>query len=70
MDVQRLAFALAVVGNMFGVSKDTIGRAADRGEHETIYICGRRMVPLSEVERIKREGLGGRKNARKKAKAQ
>ena len=65
MDEQKQAVGLGTFAKMFDVSRDTMGRAADRGELKTIYICGRRMVPRSEVDRVKLEGLGSRKNARK-----
>lgn len=67
MDEQQQAFGLGTFGKMFGVSRDTCVRAADRGELKTIPIAGRRMIPRSEVERVKLEGFGGRKNARKNA---
>jgi hypothetical protein len=67
MDEQKQAVGLGTFAKMFDVSRDTMGRAADRGELKTIYICGRRMVPRSEVDRVKLEGLGSRKNASRKA---
>jgi hypothetical protein len=64
---EQLVFGMGTFGKMFAVSRDTVVRAADRGELKTIYIAGRRMIPRSEVERVKQFGLGGRKNASKKA---
>jgi hypothetical protein len=52
------------------VSKDTLRRKADADELKTIYLAGRRMVPLSEVLRVEKEGLGsGRKRASKRTTA-
>jgi excisionase family DNA binding protein len=52
------------LADSYGVSRDTIKRLAKSGQLRTIYIGGRRIVPMSEVERIEREGIGGRKPRR------
>ena len=49
----------------WGVSKDTVRRAADAGYIKTIYLGGRRLIPLSEVRRIEAEGFGTPRNRRK-----
>ena len=56
---------------MFGVSRDQAKRLARDGFLRTIYIGGRRLIPMSEVERAEREGIGnGRKRRTPRAKAQ
>lgn len=61
---QPLAYSFGRLARLFGTSRDTWIRAANRGEVKTIPIAGRRLVPRAEVERIRLEGFGGRKNGR------
>jgi len=49
---------------MYGVSRDSVKRAAKSGSLRTIRIGGRVLVPISECERIEREGLGPVKSTR------
>ena len=63
-EVMRRAFTLAEMANMFGISKDSFKRADKRGLLRTICVGGRRLVPLSEIERIEKEGLGFGRNRR------
>ena len=66
MEEKRSLFSFAILMGMWGVSRDLLARAAERGDLRTIYLAGRRMVPRDEVERIEREGLGkGRKYTKK-----
>ena len=47
----------------FGISKDTAKRLAKSGYLRTVFIGGRRIIPVSEFERAEREGIGpGRKS--------
>lgn len=55
--VDRRAFTFGESANMFGISKDSLKRAAKRGDLRTILVGGRRLVPASEIERIEKEGL-------------
>ena len=60
----RRAFGFSEFATMFGISRDTAKRLAKRGLLRTICIGGRRLVPLSECERIEKEGLGNDCKAR------
>jgi len=69
VETEQQLYGFPTLRARWGVSTDTLVRAANRGQIKTIYLAARRMVPLSEVQRIEREGLGsGRRNkaARKK----
>lgn len=55
----RRAYGLSEFADMFGISRDSAKRAAKRGDLKTIRLGGRRLVPLTEIERIEKEGLGG-----------
>ena len=54
---ERLARSVKEVAELFGISVDTLRRAADRGELRVIYISKRLLVPEEEVQRLSREGL-------------
>ena len=54
---QRRAFGLSEFAAMFSVSKDAAKRLAAAGVLKTIYLGGRRLVPLSEVLRVEEHGL-------------
>jgi len=59
---QRRAVGVSEFATMFGISKDTAKRHAKNGSLRTILIGKRRLVPISECERIEKEGLvDGRK---------
>jgi helix-turn-helix protein len=57
-EIAKRAFGFREVGTMFGVSRDSIKRLWKSGDLATITVGGRRLVPLSEVERIERQGIG------------
>lgn len=58
----RRAVGFTEFAQMFGISRDAAKRLARNGYLRTIYIGGRRLVPMTEVERAEREGIGnGRK---------
>jgi excisionase family DNA binding protein len=57
-DATRRAFGIGEFAHMFGVSRDTAKRLAKQGNLRTIRVGKRRLVPLSEVQRVEREGLG------------
>jgi len=61
----RRAVGFTEFSRMFDVSRDTAKRAAKRGELRTIRIGSRVLVPISECERIEREGLTNRKHRTK-----
>ena len=54
---ERRAVGLGEFAKMFGVSKDTAIRASRNGSLRTICIGARRLVPMSEISRVEREGL-------------
>lgn len=55
---ERMARSVKEVAKLFGVSVDTIRRAAIRRELKVIRISKRLLVPEEEVQRLSREGLG------------
>lgn len=58
----RTLFGLSEVSDRWGISIDSVRRAASRGDLKTVNIQGRRMVPLSEIQRAEQYGIGtGRK---------
>ena len=62
MTEQRM-FSFSQLEKRYSVSKETLQRAAKRNDIKTVYLAGRRLVPLSEVERIDLVGFGpGRKS--------
>jgi hypothetical protein len=64
MRLVRRAFGFGEFAQMFGISKDSVKRAAKNGSLRTIRIGGRRLVPIGEIERIEKEGLGFGRNRR------
>lgn len=67
--LQQTLFGIAQTARRWSVSNDTIRRAADAGAIKTVQLGARRMVPLTEIERIEREGFGqGRKRGEKRTK--
>lgn len=60
----RRAFGLKEYSQMLGVSYDLIKQAAKIGTLKTVKIGDRRLVLLSEAERIEREGLITRQEGR------
>lgn len=57
LEPKRRAFGIAVFAAMFDISRDTAKRKAKEGILRTIVIGKRRLVPISEVERVEKEGL-------------
>jgi hypothetical protein len=53
----KRAVGLAEFAFMFSISRDTAKRLATTGTLYTIKVGGRRLVPVSELERIERHGL-------------
>jgi excisionase family DNA binding protein len=63
----RTLFGFAELAARWNVSKDTLRRAAEAGHMKTVYLGGRRLIPITEVTRVESEGLGrGRKRGWKK----
>jgi hypothetical protein len=62
MKEDKRAIGLGEFAASFSISRDTAKRLATAGSLHTIMVGGRRLVPISEVERIEREGWlpGGR----------
>ena len=61
----RRAFTIGEFSGMFGISRDSAKRHAKRGTLRTIMVGGRRLVPLSEVERIEKDGLAPQARTKK-----
>jgi hypothetical protein len=61
---QQALFGFGQLTKRWGVSRDTLVRAAKRADLRTVCLAGRRLVPRSEVERVELVGFGG---GRKKA---
>jgi hypothetical protein len=53
----RRAFGLKEYAQMIGVSYDVIKLAARIGTLRTVKVGDRRLVPLTEAERVERSGL-------------
>jgi hypothetical protein len=53
----KRAFGLSEFAAMFSISRDTAKRLATGGTLHTIKVGGRRLVPITEIERIERDGL-------------
>lgn len=53
----RRAFGLGEFAAMFGISRDAVKRLAKSEALRTIMLGGRRLVPMSEIQRIERDGL-------------
>jgi predicted site-specific integrase-resolvase len=56
-EVKRRAETLREFAESFGVSYDTMWRYSLDGTLKTIQMGNRKVVPLSEIERVSREGL-------------
>jgi len=64
-EIQQEFFGFSGLTVRWDVSRDTLTRAAARGELRTIRLAGRILVPRSEVERVERFGLGNGRKPRK-----
>jgi excisionase family DNA binding protein len=56
-DKERRGETLSEVAKSFGVSYDTVWRAAKNGSLSTIRLGNRIIVPAAEIERVEREGF-------------
>lgn len=65
MDVRKRAEPLKEVARSFGASYDTFFRAYQAGRIRVIRFGKRLFVPVAEIERLSREGLGPVEPARK-----
>jgi hypothetical protein len=64
-ELGQRAFGIGSVADAFEVSKDCVKRHVSSGAIKSIYFGGRVLIPATEVDRLEREGLPRRKNARK-----
>jgi hypothetical protein len=65
---EQTVLAISQTAKRWGTSPDTVRRAIEAGYLQSIYILGRRLIPIAEIERAEREGLGpGRKRWAKAA---
>ena len=67
--VPKLAWGIRDFCLSYGVSKDTVHRAAKAGTLRTIRFGARILIPADEVARVSREGLQIRRGRPPKAKA-
>jgi excisionase family DNA binding protein len=54
----RLAFSMREVGELFGLSRDSIKRYVKNGDLQAIKVGGRVLILASEVQRIERGDFG------------
>jgi hypothetical protein len=64
---EQTMFSFSQLEKRYSVSKETLQRAAKRNDIRTVYLAGRRLVPLSEVERIDLVGFGPGRKSNKRA---
>jgi predicted site-specific integrase-resolvase len=57
-EIRRRAYGLQEFADTFGISRESAKRFARMGLLKTITLGGRRLVPVTEIERIEKEGLG------------
>jgi excisionase family DNA binding protein len=50
--VRRLAFSMAEVASLTGVSRSTLYRLVSSGELKTVRLLSRRLIPARELERL------------------
>ena len=48
MNEQKM-FSFSQLEKRYSVAKETLARAAKRGDIKTVYLAGRRLVPVAEV---------------------
>jgi hypothetical protein len=60
-ELGRRAFGIRAVANAFDISPDRVKRLVREQLIRSIQVGGRRLIPLSEIQRIEREGLPRRK---------
>jgi len=63
--LSRRAYGIGTVAEAFELSRDSVKRHVRNGSIKSIRFGGRILIPASEVDRLEREGLPRRKNARK-----
>lgn len=56
-ELGRRAYGISTVAAAFELSRDSVKRHVREGNIKVIRIGGRVLIPLSEVERIEREGI-------------
>jgi excisionase family DNA binding protein len=61
--MERELFGFNETAEKLGVSAATLKRLADAGEIRVVNVAARRLIPLTEIERIKLQGVG---NARRR----
>ena len=63
-ELERRAFGIRNVADAFDISTDSVKRLVRDELIRSIQVGGRRLIPLSEVQRIEREGIPTRRKAR------
>ena len=62
---ERQLFSFAEVAQRWGVSPFTVRRRVEAGDVKSINIGARRLIPLEEVQRVEKHGVGKAKVASK-----
>jgi hypothetical protein len=57
-ETKKRAVGFGEFAQMFSISRDSAKRLWKSGDLSTITVGGRRLIPMSEVERIERQGIG------------
>jgi hypothetical protein len=57
-EIPRRAFSFGEFAQMFSISIDSAKRLSKIGALATITLGGRRLIPISEVERAQSQGVG------------
>ena len=64
---EQTMFSFSQLEKRYSVSKETLARAAKRGDIVTVRLAGRVMVPVAEVFRIDLAGFGHGRKSNKQA---
>lgn len=62
--------AIAEAARLLGVSVFTLRRLADTGDLKSVYVGARRLIPMTEIERIVAVGVGRPRTRRRKSLSQ
>jgi hypothetical protein len=57
-EIRKRAVGFGEFAEMFCISRDSVKRLWKTGALSTITVGGRRLIPMSEADRIERQGIG------------
>jgi excisionase family DNA binding protein len=66
---EQTLFAIEQVAVRWAVSRHTIRRLIDRGALGSVTIGARRLIPLSEIARVEKSGVGESRRQRREREA-